>query len=134
MEKKQASETTFNQIILDEIICELGVNPDQSPLYRVERPFFLNVRFGPLTEIRKGVLVRLETPTAAMLFFSGKIEPILLAEIFEAIHPFCVDEGGTWIEIEAGDILKLNRLEALPLLRQGKIKERRVIVDEVKSA
>ena len=119
MKKNEVSKTP------DEPICEFGIGPDQGRLYIVRRGFYLKTRIGPLESVKVSQLVRLEATTAEILFFAGKIEPSELAETFEVIHDFCSVENGEFVPLEKGDVLKLSRDEAIPLLRTQRVKERK---------
>jgi hypothetical protein len=115
-------------------ICEYGVVFDQSRQYIASRSFFLQTRNGPLTGIQPGNLVRLSDRTGHELFLAGKVVPIEVGAIFEVIQNFrTVDASGDWLNVQRGDIIKLNSDEAFSLWREGKIQEKKGKHDENKS-
>jgi len=114
-------EKTQEPIIVDQWVVGEG-----GKLMVVIRPFFLNTKLGPPTPVQKGWLVRVDPKVGEQLFFAAKAEPVELSDTFEVIRShITVDENGEWLSLEKGDILSLSREEAIPLLRQQKIKERK---------
>lgn len=109
------------------MFAEYGVAWENTKLYRVENPFFLKVCDGPLKPVEVGTLVRLDSNrTGPYLFDGGKVAPVELGELFEVTQPYrTVGPGTEYVYLEKGDILKLSREEAIPLLRELKIKEKK---------
>jgi len=104
---------------------ELGQVEESSSVYRVERAFMMPVRFGPLQRVEPGMLVRLGERLGAEMFGCGRVSPVTLSEHFEVVCPIRFTKDGEWIDVVPGDVLKMTPEEALPLLRERKIKERR---------
>jgi len=106
------------------LISEFACSPDDF-IYRVLRPFYLEVEDGPGVPLRIGQLVRLR-PRTAELFYAGKIEPyapdIPDRADYEALRAFTVAVNGQWMHVRPGDIISLSRDEALLLFRARKIK------------
>jgi len=109
-----------------EILTQWGFREEDGKIFRCDRPFLLSLQDGPPQRIEKNALVRVASKLANELFFSKKISPLDLPEIFEAVCSFqSVQPDGTWLRISKGDILKLSRKEALALLRERKIREKK---------
>jgi hypothetical protein len=110
---------------MEQVIEEFGCNPDDG-LHRVIRSFFLTTRNGPLEAIAPGSIVRLTPATAQETFYAGKTEPLEIGEVFEVLQAIqVVGSDGLWIKAAQGDQVKLDRSEAVELLRQNKIRERK---------
>lgn len=110
----------------ESVIAEWGITSDGGRLYEVERPFWLNVKDGPLEAVKKGDIVMLGQRTGQEMFLANKVCPIELGEIFEALADFrTINSNGEWLEVKRGDILKLSRDEALTLLRRREVKEKK---------
>lgn len=108
----------------DEIIKELG-SSDEDSLCIVTRSFFLRVRNGPLQRVEPSQHCRLTPQTAADTFYSGRTEPIEVAEEFEIVRSFQWIKDGEYINLGQGDLIRLTRDEAIKLLREQMVKERR---------
>lgn len=113
----------------EEVVRELGSSPDDC-LYKVIRGFFLRVVDGPLVSVSPGDTVRLSYNTAGPLFIEGRILPLSLPEAgrYAAIKNFVHINERLWVLVEKGDMFKLSLDEALPLLREFKIR----LIDEEK--
>jgi hypothetical protein len=105
---------------------EYGLGPEEGKTSRVVKSFLLPTCHGPLTSIPVGSLIRVSEKTGNELFFSGRVEPLELSETFEVLHEIrSVDPvSGEWLDAARGDIIRMTRDEAMPLLVQGMIKER----------
>ncbi len=108
-----------------EAITQFGVTLDDGELYRVERDFYLDVKLGPLVPVRKGQIVRLSRASAAELFYACKVSPVEIGQVFEALRDFRTVKEGEWLDVVQGDVLKLEKGEALPLLRSGMVREKK---------
>ena len=106
-------------------ICEYAIAYDQSRQFKAVRRFFLQTRNGPLTEIKPGDRLRLSDGTGHELFFASKVVPIEISEVFEVIRPFRMAQAGEWVDLQKGDIIKLEKEEAILFLREGKVKEKK---------
>ncbi len=106
------------------ITHQFGVG-DEGDLYRVERDFFLDVKLGPLIPVRKGQIVRLSRKSGVEFFCAGKVAPVEIGTVFEAVRDFRTAQNGEWLDVQAGDTLRLERDEALELLRQGMVKQKK---------
>lgn len=107
------------------IIDEFIASPDDK-VWKAVRPFFLEVRLGPLVLIEKNSLARLTEKTARDLFAASKIEPLHIGKTFQAIRSFRTPgPTGEWLVVEPNDIVKIeNPDEALQLLRAGTVREK----------
>ena len=112
-----------NAKVEEQELVQFGVTLENSKLYRVEKDFLLDVRFGPLQPAKKGQVVRLSEKFGNELFFGNKISPLEISTVFEAVRGFRTIKDGEWLDVEIGDILKLERDEALKHLREGNVKE-----------
>jgi len=110
---------------MDQEIMEFGQTEETSQVYRVIKSFWMPVCFGPLQEVRPGMTVRLGERLGAEMFGCGRVSPVTLSEYFEVIYPIRFVEDGAWVDLAPGDVVKMTPEEALPLLRERKIKERR---------
>jgi hypothetical protein len=104
---------------------EFGIREQDGETWKVTHPFLLNTKLGPLASIPEGSLVHLAYKTGREAFLDGRVEPILLGEVFEVVRAFQTVKDGEWVDLAPGDVIKLTREEALHLLRQGKIKEKK---------
>jgi hypothetical protein len=103
---------------------QFGQRPEDLKPWRSDRSFYLQTCYGPLTPIPVGCIVHLGKQMAQELFSLNKISPVWVGEKFRALRALrFVSDEGTWIDCRANDIIKLSREEAIPLLREGKIKE-----------
>lgn len=109
----------------ESVITEFGVTDSDGRICRTRESFWLPTRNGPLESIPKNVLVMVSQRTADELFYSGKAVPEQLGEIFEVLRPTRMVQNGEYLDLATGDILRMGKEEAIPLLRQGVIKERR---------
>lgn len=106
-----------------ETVCEFGIRPEDARPYVVTRSFYLTVRFGPPETMPKGETVWLSKQTADTLFPAGKIEPLEVGRYFKFLHPARIVQNKEWVDLKPGDIVELEREEALRLLRQRLIVE-----------
>lgn len=105
---------------------EYGLSYERSKTYFVTRSFSLPTCDGPPTPIPTGSRVRLGDRNAQTLFQGGKIEPVVMPTEFEVLHPFSsIDSKGEWVTPDPGDIVKMEKEEALKLWRSGHIKPTR---------
>ena len=105
--------------------AEYGIAYESSREYFCEKPFMLRTLNGPLIEVRPGQKVRLGDRLGPELFYANKVVPLLIGELFEVVIPFqVVGAGGEYESVNQGDIIKLDRLEAIKILREGKVKEK----------
>jgi hypothetical protein len=106
--------------------AEFGIFYEHGKMYRVEAPFFLKVNDGPLRSMPIGARVFLDAgSTGPDLFYANKVVPVELGDTFTVIQPFrMVGKDGEYVYLERGDVIKLGRDEAIPLLRELKIKEK----------
>ena len=107
----------------EEIVKEFE-STENDELFKVIRSFQLPVRKGPPVPVQAGNIVRLKHSTARELF-PGKVLPLGLTDpgTYEAIENFrMVDDEKMWVEINSGDKLELTLEEALPLMKQFRIK------------
>lgn len=106
------------QKIIEELVC----SPDDS-LHKVIRSFYLQVVAGPLTPVPVGSIVRLKPETSLETFYGGKTEPVELPSTFKVLRPIqMVGEDGNWVKASEGDLVKLDKTEALEFLRKGMVK------------
>ncbi len=128
-EELQKSEMDLKKEVMkmEEAIYQyqFGVTDSDGVPYLAVKDFYLQTLFGPLTLIRKGARVMLSPKTGKELFYSSKVEPETLSDVFEIIEPIRTVLNGEWLYAKKGDIVKLTREEALPLLREGKIEEKK---------
>jgi hypothetical protein len=106
-------------------ICEYAIAYDQSRQFKALKSFFLQIRNGPLTAVKAGSLLRLSDRLGNELFFTNKVVPVEIGEIFEVIRPFRMEQAGRWVNLERDDVVKLEEEEAILFLREGKVKEKR---------
>ena len=118
----------------EEIVAEFAISGDSARSFLVTRPFFLRTKDGPAITVNPGQEVFLSPETGRELFAARKVEPTALGEIFEVIRPFRIDQGGEWTRLERGDIVKLSRSEALSLLREGTVREKKGGLNEAKGS
>ena len=102
---------------------EYGLSLQRSKTYKVSRSFMLPTCDGPPTSIPAGCKVRLGVRYARVLFEGAKIEPVVIPTEFEVVHDFTsVDLKGQWVSTSRGDIIRLEKQEALKLWRSGQIR------------
>ena len=107
----------------EEIIEQFGISSD-AVVYRAVRDFFLETIYGPLSAIKTNTLVRLSPKMADQLFFSGKVEPLIGGKTFQALRAFrTIAKNGEWLDVGVGDIVSMERKEAVEALRNGSVKE-----------
>ena len=109
----------------EQIIAEYGVTPASGRMYEVERPFQLNICDGPPVVVEKGQKVFLDVRTGNEMFFSNRVTPCEIGEIFEVVVPFQIVRNGEYVYLEREDVIRLSREEAIALLREHKVKEKR---------
>jgi len=108
----------------EEIIYQFGVTDNDSRVYLAVRDFYLETTYGPLTVIKKNTLVRLSPKMADQLFHSNKVEPQIVGTTFEALRAFrTVDKNNEWLDVSVGDLISMERKEAVEALRNGSVKE-----------
>jgi hypothetical protein len=114
------------------VIWELGISPQNGgAVYKVLRPFAMKVCDGPLHDARESDSVGLSPETATELFFCGKIAPELpVVGQYEVIRNFVVTIEGLFKRFQCGQVLELTDNEALPLLREKKIRILREVKNE----
>jgi uncharacterized protein len=106
-----------------EVVCELGAEKEEA-ISVATRSFYLKTKPGPLVMVKTGALLRLTPNTRMEAFWARKIEPVELGSTFRAKRVFnFVDSEGCWATASPGDVLKMNREEALDSLRRGEVVE-----------
>jgi len=111
---------------MDDEIWEYGCSYEYSKLYVAERNFLLRTINGPMTEIQPGDKIRVSSFLGEQLFYGSKASPVEIGENFVAIRDFrYVGPEGTYIPVEIGDTLKLGREEAIKLLREMMVREKK---------
>jgi hypothetical protein len=119
MSKKQIQE--------GEEFMELGVSRETGEEFLAEGSFLLPVKpNAPMTSIPIGAKLILSRETGQFLFYGGKARPLRMGEVFEVIRPVQkIGPDGTYINLDVGDIIKLDPHEAVELMRAGQVKERK---------
>ena len=108
----------------EEIVTQFGVTDNDGRVYRAVRDFYLETIYGPLSAIKTNTLVRLSPKMADQLFFSGKVEPLIVGKTFQALRAFrTIAKNGEWLDVGVGDIVSMERKEAIEALRNGSVKE-----------
>lgn len=106
-----------------QIIEEMGAQPSDE-LFVACNGFFIRTSIdSPLTSVQPGMLVKLTFGTAIALFLSGKVEPESIPEEgeYRALRNFSYESNNKIFSIENGDKLRLNKGEAINLLRERKV-------------
>ena len=118
-----------------EVVPEFGCREADGEVWIVTRAFMLNLVGvnGPWEAVQPGQRVRLFRKRGEEAFFAAKVEPEHLGDTFEVIAPFRVIKDRQWLHLERGDVVKMTRAEAVPLLRERKVKERKVADETAKS-
>jgi len=117
----------LNEAKEQNVINQFAAGPDDD-LFLVERGFFLDTKLGPLVGVKPGDVVRLTKKAGVELFYGCKVIPLELGEVFEAVRPFRTAVNGEWVDVEVADVIRLDREEALKLLRDGSVKEKKGVV------
>ncbi len=108
------------------VICEYGISPEEATTYEVQKPFYMRTCDGPLELVKKKQRVLLGRKFGFEMFHSGKATPVALGDTFEVIRPFqTAGENGEWNRLQPGDVVKLDRDEAIRFLREGIVKEKK---------
>jgi len=106
-------------------IAEFGIAYESSKTFFCEKSFMLRTINGPLIEVRPGQKVRLGDRLGPELFYANKVVPLLIGELFEVVVTFqIVNKSGEFENVNQGDVVKLERSEAIKLLKEGKVKEK----------
>jgi len=108
-----------------EDVFEEGITEVEAVPYIAIKAFYLGRILGPSILVKIGQKVWLSKATGDQLFYAGKVEPVILGSEFEVIQPFReIDpEKNEYVYFEVGDVLKLERSEAIKLLRELKVKK-----------
>jgi hypothetical protein len=100
-----------------EALCEFGIRFEDLKEYTIELSFYLSVRYGPPIVLKKGERVWLSQATGNELFFCKKVIPSNIPEYFKVTQAFRHVKDGTYVDLQIGDILKLERQEGIKYLR-----------------
>ncbi len=104
------------------IILEFGAE-ESDDCHEVVRAFLLKTKDGPLQSIPKEAIVRLKRETALEMFYAGKTIPLNIPETFEVLQSIRVEgPDGLWIRAQPGDIVRLDKTEAVRLLRERMVR------------
>jgi hypothetical protein len=108
----------------NKIIEELGAQPSDELFMAVHGFFIYTALDSPLTSIQPGSTVRLSHETAATLFLDNKIIPESIPESAEyvSLTSFNFENGGKIFWVEKFDKVKLNKEEAIVLMRDRKVR------------
>jgi hypothetical protein len=110
----------------ENVIKELEVARGEKPtggVFKIVRGFRLQVRNGPLIDLKKGQRVELSAETAALAFSTGQAEPVDVPERFKVCQSFKTVENGLYVTLRINDLIEIkNRSEALDLWRKGFVK------------
>ena len=117
----------LNEAKEQNVINQFAAGPEDD-LYRVERDFFLDTKLGPLVGVKKGDVVRLTKKAGVELFYGCKVRPLEISETFEVLHPIRVAVNGEWVDLDPGDVIRLEEQEGLDLLRRGDVKEKKGVI------
>lgn len=94
-------------------------------IWRVVKPYYAIIRSGPPAIIPVGATIRLRADSARENFSCQRVIPLNLEDPgkYEITEQFkTTDKDGYWVTLNIGDIVELSAEEALPLLRNFKIK------------
>lgn len=108
-----------------EVIFECG-STESDEVYRLTQSFQLIIRAGPPVAIPVGALVRLRPDSARENFH--RLIPMNLKDPdqYEVVAKFrTVNAEGYWENFNVGDVLELTLEEALPLMRNFKVRPKR---------
>jgi hypothetical protein len=119
----EMEEKPIKENIIREYSVQIG-EEHSAGVFRVNRPFYLKTKNGPLVMVEKNELVELGKETAAVVFSSGKVDPVNIAEKFKVVRPFrTVTYEGKYLDVRVDDeISELSKDEALKLMRGNFIK------------
>ncbi len=126
IDSPRESAIGLEERVIDFDFAEYGASFSKSETYKVMRSFMLSIIDGPPVSIPVNSTVRLSPKTARTLFLAGKIEPVIMPTEFEVVHPVTsIDSRGEWVSPGVGDIVKMEKDEALKCWRSGHIKPKK---------
>lgn len=119
------------------VIVEHGATEDDM-LVRVTRGAFnlqvVDPEKGPTQIVRYGDILRIKKETYDMNFYCNRIEPVELPTQFKVIRWFRTIKDNLYLDLINGDIIELDRDEAIPLMRKELIEPIKETKYETKSA
>ncbi len=121
MKRKEEKGEKMEEV-KDKIIKEYAVSLGESPsggVFRVLRGFYMKVVNGPNVEIKPRQLCELGKESATALFCIGKVEPMHIPSEFKVMKNFRMTVDGLYVSLRPGDIVELDREEALWYWRKG---------------